>query len=71
MENEENEKYLTFSQAKEIVRELAKSQGFYCRLLKTLEWIEENDKEQLEILEEDFAFNKVKTELDLIFYFEV
>jgi uncharacterized protein (UPF0335 family) len=63
----ENEKYLTFSQAKEIVRELAQSQGFYCRLLRTMETMEE--EQQIE-LEEDLALNKVKDSMDLIYYFE-
>lgn len=67
---EEKKEFMTFEKALSIVRELAKSQGFYCRLLQELEWIKENDWEQVEQLEQDFELNKVKDNLDLIFYFE-
>lgn len=63
----EKEKFMSFKQAKEIVRELAKSQGFYCRLLDSMEKMEEEQQKELEL---DFELNKVKTDLDLIFYFE-
>lgn len=67
---EEKKEFMTFEKALSIVRELAKSQGFYCRLLQELEWIKANDREQVEQLEQDFELNKVKDNLDLIFYFE-
>lgn len=63
----EKEKFMTFEKALEIVRELSYSQGFYGRLLRNMQ---EMDEEQRKELEEDLAFNKVKTDLDLIFYFE-
>ena len=61
---------MTFEEALSIVRELSRSQGFYCRLLQELEWIKENDREQVEQLEQDFELNNVKDNLDLILYFE-
>lgn len=61
------EKFMNFKQAKAIVKELAKSQGFYCRLLDSMERMEEEQQKELEL---DFELNKVKTDLDLIFYFE-
>ena len=35
------EKFMNFKQAKAIVKELAKSRGFYCRLLDSMERMEE------------------------------
>lgn len=64
----EKEKFMNIEKAKEIMRELAKSQGFYGRLLRTIE--EEATEEQIEALELDFAKNKVKDTMDLIYYFE-
>lgn len=66
MENNKNE-YMTFDKALEIVRGLSKSQGFYCRLLQNMENMEEEQREELE---QDFEYNNVKNEMDLIFYFE-
>ena len=63
----EEERFMSFKQAKAIVKELAKSQGFYCRLLNTMERMKEEQQKELEL---DFELNKVKTDLDLIFYFE-
>ena len=63
----EKEKFMSFKQSKAIVKELAKSQGFYCRLLDSMERMEEEQQKELEL---DFELNKVKTDLDLIFYFE-
>lgn len=64
----EKEKFMNIEKAKKIIRELAKSQGFYGRLLRTIE--EEATEEQIEALELDFAKNKVKDTMDLIYYFE-
>jgi len=64
----EKEKFMNIEKAKEIMRELAKSQGFYGRLLRTIE--EDATEEQIEALELDFAKNKVKDTMDLIYYFE-
>lgn len=61
------EKFMTFEKALEIVRELSYSQGFYGRLLRNMQ---EMDEEQRKELEEDFEYNKVKDSMDLIFYFE-
>ena len=36
---EEKKEFMTFEKALSIVRELSRSQGFYCRLLQELEWI--------------------------------
>ncbi len=63
----EKEKFMTFEKALEIVRELSYSQGFYGRRLRNMQ---EMDEEERQEFEEDLAFNKVKTDLDLIFYFE-
>lgn len=63
----ENKGIITFNQALEIVRELAKGQGFYCRLLQNLENATEEQKRELE---QDFEFCNVKDSLDLVFYFE-
>ena len=63
----EKEKFMSFKQAKAIVKELAKSQGFYCRLLDSMERMGEEQQKELEL---DFELNKIKTDLDLIFYFE-
>lgn len=64
----EKEKFMNIEKAKEIMRELAKSQGFYGRLLRTIE--EEATEEQIKALELEFEKNKVKDTMDLIFYFE-
>ena len=61
------EKFISFKQAKAIVKELAKSKGFYCRLLDSMERMEEDQQKELEL---DFELNKIKTDLDLVFYFE-
>lgn len=66
----EKKEFMTFEKALSIVRELSRSQGFYCRRLQELEWIKENDREQVEQLEQDFELNKVKNSLDLVLYFE-
>ena len=63
----EKEKFMSFEKALEIVRNLSRSQGFYGRLLQTMERLEEEQQKELEL---DFELNKVKTDLDLIFYFE-
>lgn len=63
----EKEKFMTFEKALEIVRKLSYSQGFYGRLLRNMQ---EMDEEQRKELEEDFEYNKVKDSMDLIFYFE-
>lgn len=63
----EKEKFMTFEKALEIARELSYSQGFYGRLLRNMQ---EMDEEQRKELEEDFEYNKVKDSMDLIFYFE-
>lgn len=63
----EKEKFMTFEKVLEIVRELSYSQGFYGRLLRNMQ---EMDEEQRKELEEDFEYNKVKDSMDLIFYFE-
>lgn len=63
----EKEKFMSFKYAYAVVRELAKSQGFYCRILMNMEKMTEEERQEFE---EDLAFNKVKTDLDLIFYFE-
>lgn len=63
----EKEKFMTFEKTLEIVRELSYSQGFYGRLLRNMQ---EMDEEQRKELEEDFEYNKVKDSMDLIFYFE-
>ena len=63
----EKEKFMSFKKALEIVRELSYSQGFYGRLLRNMQEITEEERQEFE---EDLAFNKVKTDLDLIFYFE-
>lgn len=62
-----NKDIMTFNQALEIVKELAKSQGFYCRLLQNLENATDEQKTELE---QDFEYRNVKDSLDLVFYFE-
>ena len=61
------EKYLSFEQAKEIVKNLARGQGFYGRLLESMNNF---DDEQIEQFTEDLKCNKVKDTMDLIIYFE-
>lgn len=63
----EKEKFMTFEKALKIVRDLSYSQGFYGRLLRNMQ---EMDEEQRKELEQDFEYNKVKDSMDLIFYFE-
>lgn len=66
MENKEKE-FMTFKKALEVVRELSSSQGFYGRLLQSMEDMTEEEKAKLE---QDLEHNKVKDTMDLIFYFE-
>lgn len=63
----EKQQFMKIEQAKEIMRGLAKSQGFYGRLLQA---IENATEEQIKELELDFELNKVKDSLDLVLYFE-
>ncbi len=62
-----NKDIMTFSQALEVVRKLAKSQGCYCRLLQKLENATEKQKQKFK---QDFEFYDVRDNVDLVFYFD-
>lgn len=58
---------MDFEKAKSVIKSLAKSQGFYGRLLKQIEDFTEEQKADFEkVLKE----NNVETDLDLIFLLE-
>ena len=63
----EKVKTLSFNQAKEIVKELAKSKGFYCRILERLEEMTEENKADFEQYLADY---KVKNSMDLMYLLE-
>lgn len=58
---------MDFEKAKSVIKSLAKSQGFYGRLL---EQIEDFTDEQKADFEEMLKENNVETDLDLIFMLE-
>lgn len=62
-----NKDVMTFNQALEVVRKLAKGQGCYCRLLQKLENATEEQKQKFK---QDFEFYDVRDNVDLVFYFD-
>lgn len=65
MENEEE--FMTFEKALAFCKDMSKSQGFYGRIhQEMLEW----NEEKILRFEQDLIDNKVKTDLDLVYYFE-
>lgn len=53
-----------------LIRNLSFSQGFYGRLLRSIEDLEENDAEKYEELAEELEAQNFKEPLDVVFYFE-
>lgn len=52
------------------IQKLARGQGFYCRVLRDLYDIEQNDKERFELIKKELEKQNFKETLDIVFYFE-
>ena len=65
---------MKYEEIKEIIKSLAKGQGFYGRLYKHLEEVENQEygytKENFEDLKNELEKQNFKDDLDVIFYFE-
>lgn len=61
---------MKYDQIISVIRSLAASQGFYGRLLRTIQEIEKNDAEQFLQLVEVLEKQNFTDPVDVIFYFE-
>lgn len=57
-------------QIMEVIRELARSQGFYGRLYQDFCYLQENEPETLERIFEELEAQKFVDTLDVVLYFE-
>lgn len=57
-------------QIMQVIRNLAKSQGFYGRLLYDIQELQNNNPEEADRLFSIFEAQKFNDELDMILYFE-
>ena len=57
-------------QIMQVIRRLAKSQGFYSRMLEFIIYLQEDSVDSLEAFFTELEEQNFKDELDLILYFE-